>query len=117
MFRLMCSSLRRVPSHGLTVRGATPVEIQQYNLARDTALQYRSQLKNLYKERKTALNRQIHGLEPVGSEEHIKRNIIQVTAALEPLEERLTLALTPGSGSPAARHGSCNQCQRHAPGD
>ena len=93
--------LREFSLNGLTVRGATPMEIQQYNLARDTALQYRSQLKNLYKERKTALNRQIHGLEPLGSEEHINRNIIQVKAALEPLEERLTLALTPGSGSPA----------------
>lgn len=93
--------LREFALNGLIVRGATPIEIQQYNLARDTALQYRAQLKHLYQERKKALNRQLYGLEPVGSEEHINRNIIQVKAALEPLEERLTLALTPGSGSPA----------------
>lgn len=93
--------LREFASNGLTVRGATVAEIRLYTETRDTALQYRSSLKDLYKERKTALNRQIHGLEPLGSEEPINRNIIQVKAALEPLEERLTLALTPGSGSPA----------------
>lgn len=93
--------LREFARSGLTVRGATVAEIRHYTETRDTALQYRSSLKDLYQERKKALNRQLYGLEPVGSEERINRSIIQVKAALEPLEERLTLALTPGSGSPA----------------
>ena len=101
--------LKEFSLNGLTVRGSTVAEIQMYNQTQETALRYRTELKSLYKDRKKALNRQLYGLDPVGSEEHINRNIIQVKAALEPLEERLTLALTPGSGlcPGARRHRSC----------
>lgn len=93
--------LRDFSLNGLTIRSASIAEIQMYNQTRDKALSYRTHLKALYQERKNALRRQLSGHEPAGSEAPINRNIIQLKVALEPLEERLTLALTPGSGSPA----------------
>ena len=93
--------LRDFSLNGLTIRSASIAEIQMYNQTRDKALSYRTHLKALYQERKKALRRQLSGHEPAGSEAPINRNIIQLKVALEPLEERLTLALTPGSGSPA----------------
>lgn len=93
--------LRDFSLNGLTIRSATIAEIQMYNQTREMALRYRTHLKTLYQERKKALRRQLSDHEPAGSEAPINRDIIQLKVALQPLEERLTLALTPGSGSPA----------------
>lgn len=92
--------LRDFALNGLSVRGATPAEIQVYNQTRDTAISYRAQLKTLYQERKRSLSRQLHGLEPAGSEAPYNRAITELQAALAPLEDRLVLSLSVGSGSP-----------------
>lgn len=92
--------LRSFSLNGLSVRGATPVEIQMYNQTRDAAIRHRVQLKSLYQERKKSLSRQLYGLDLAGSEAPYNRAIIQLHAALAPLEDRLLMSLTMGSGSP-----------------
>ena len=92
--------LRDFALNGLTVRSATPVEIQAYNFARDSALQHRAELKEAYKQRKRALAHQMAGREPAGSEARFNDAIAQLKARLGPLEDRLAQSLTVGSGSP-----------------
>lgn len=92
--------LRDFALNGLNVRGATPAEIQVYNQTRDTAIRHRAQLKSLYQERKKSLSNQLYGLEPAGSEAPYNRAITQLHTALAPLEDRLLMSLTVGSGSP-----------------
>jgi hypothetical protein len=89
--------LREFSRSGLTLRAASASEFQAFNQTRDAALDLRRQLKDSYKLRQRELSRQIHGLAPAGSEQVHNQRINQLRAALVPLEENLSRALTVGS--------------------
>ncbi|MFJ2466970.1 toxin VasX [Pseudomonas sp. NPDC087615] len=92
--------LREFSRSGLTLRAASASEFQAFNKSRDTALDLRRQLKDSYKLRHRELSRQIHGLAPSGSEQVHNQRINQLRAALLPLEDNLSRALTVGSSGP-----------------
>jgi hypothetical protein len=92
--------LREFSRSGLTLRAASAYEIQAFNQTRDAALGLRGQLKETYKLRQREMSRQAYGLVAPGSEQHYNQRINQLKAALAPLEDSLSRALTVGSGSP-----------------
>lgn len=92
--------LREFSRSGLTLRAASAHEIQAFNKARDTALNLRGLLKETYKLRRRELSRVISGVEMPGREQVYNQRINQLKAALAPLEDSLSRALTVGSGNP-----------------
>jgi hypothetical protein len=91
--------LREFSRSGLTLRAASAYEIQAFNKTRDDALDLRRKLKRTYQLRHQELLRQTHGLSAPGSEGAHNQRINELRAALVPLEERLSGALTVGSGA------------------
>ncbi|MEB0224876.1 toxin VasX [Pseudomonas sp. 10S4] len=92
--------LREFSRSGLTLRAASASEIQAFNKARDATLDLRSQLKETYKLRRRELSRVTSGLVAPGGEQIYNQRINQLKAALAPLEDSLSRALTVGSGHP-----------------
>ncbi|PKH19553.1 hypothetical protein BI292_16700 [Pseudomonas sp. 43NM1] len=92
--------LREFSRSGLTLRAASAYEIQAFNKARDNALALRGQLQETYKLRQRELARIISGLVAPGAEQIHNQRINQLKAALAPLEDSLSRALTVGSGNP-----------------
>ncbi|MDY7566403.1 hypothetical protein QN400_10240 [Pseudomonas sp. RTC3] len=79
---------------GLTLRAATPIEIQNFTNDRSTALNMRHELKELYKQRRHDLiwERDVKGL---------SNQIVALKARMAPVEDRLSQALTPGGKGPS----------------
>ncbi|MDH1263802.1 toxin VasX [Pseudomonas sp. GD03944] len=92
--------LRDFANSGLTVRAATPAELQQYAAQRDNAIALRKELNEAYRARRTSLARQAVDLEPLGSEGRFDQRIAQIRIELIPLEERLAGSLSPAAGTP-----------------
>ncbi|WP_085698129.1 toxin VasX [Pseudomonas sp. B26(2017)] len=92
--------LREFSRSGLTLRAASASEFQAFNKSRDAALDLRRQLSETYKLRHRELSRQIYGLAAPGSEQVHNQRINQLKAALLPLEDNLSRALTVGSSGP-----------------
>jgi hypothetical protein len=93
--------LREFSSQGLTLRAASATEIRAFNQAREQATNLRSQLKETYKLRNRELSLQSFDFAVAGSEAVYNQHITQLKAALGPLEDRLSGALTVGGDSPA----------------
>lgn len=93
--------LREFSRQGLTLRGATAAEIKAFNVARDQALELRSQLKENYKLRNRELSLQSSGSGNPDRLVHYNQQITQIKSSLLPLEERLSDALTVGADGPA----------------
>lgn len=93
--------LREFSRQGLTLRGASAAEIKAFNVARDQALELRSQLKENYKLRNRELSLQSSGSGNPDRLVHYNQKITQIKNSLLPLEERLSDALTVGADGPA----------------
>ncbi|WP_395593564.1 toxin VasX [Pseudomonas sp. B26140] len=93
--------LREFSRQGLTLRGASAAEIKAFNVARDQALELRSQLKEKYKLRNRELSLQSSGSGNPDRLVHYNQQITQIKSSLLPLEERLSDALTVGADGPA----------------
>ena len=92
--------LREFSRSGLTLRAASAHEIQTFNQNRDAALELRRQLKDSYQQRRNEMSRQVYGLTPPDSELVHNQRINQLRAALVPLENALSQALTVGGSGP-----------------
>ncbi|VEF07617.1 membrane protein [Pseudomonas fluorescens] len=92
--------LREFSRSGLALRAASASEFQAFNQTRDAALELRRKLKDTYKLRHRELSRQIYGLATPGSELMHNQRINQLKAALVPLEDNLSRALTVGASGP-----------------
>jgi len=92
--------LREFSRSGLTLRAASANEIQAFNKTRDAALDLRRHLKRAYQLRRRELSRQTHGLDAPGSERVHNQRINELKAALLPLEDNISRALTVGDGGP-----------------
>ncbi|WPN45540.1 MULTISPECIES: toxin VasX [unclassified Pseudomonas] len=92
--------LREFSRSGLTLRAASAYEIQAFNQTRDAALDLRRQLKDTYKLRHREMTQQTFGSTTPGSEQVYNQRINQLRAALVPLEDSLSRALTVGGGGP-----------------
>jgi hypothetical protein len=86
-------------SSGLQLRIASAAEYELFNRDRNAALALRDDLKALYKERREKLRGQTTDADPIGSRKRLNENINLVKYQLGPIEERLSLALTPGGGA------------------
>jgi hypothetical protein len=84
---------------GLQLRIASDAEYAQFNRDRKAALTLRDDLKALYKERREMLRYQADDSDPLGSRKRINEHIGVLKYELAPIEERLSLALTPGGGA------------------
>ena len=84
---------------GLQLRIASDAEYAQFNRDRKAALTLRDDLKALYKERREMLRYQADDSDPLGSRKRINEHIGVLQYELAPIEERLSLALTPGGGA------------------
>jgi len=91
--------LRAYASSGLQLRIASTAEYEQFDNDRTKALALRSDLKELYKERREMLKYQADDSDPLGSRKRINEHIGVLKYELAPIEERLSLALTPGGGA------------------
>ncbi len=84
---------------GLQLRIASDVEYAQFNSDRKAALVLRDELKELYQERREMLKYKTSDADPLGSRMRINEHIGVLKYQLAPIEERLSLALTPGGGA------------------
>lgn len=84
---------------GLELRIASDAEYAQFDRDRKAALVIREDLKGLYKERKELLRYRTDDADPLGSRKRINEQIAVLQYQLAPIEERLSLALTPGGGA------------------
>ncbi|EPJ81988.1 hypothetical protein CFII64_17351 [Pseudomonas sp. CFII64] len=86
-------------SSGLQLRVASASEVELFTRDRNAALALRNDLKTLYKERREKLRGQTTDADPLGSRKRINQDINFFKYQLGPIEERLSLALTPGGGA------------------
>lgn len=86
-------------SSGLQLRIASSAEYEQFNRDRSAALALRDDLQALYKERREKLRGQTTDADPIGARKRLNENINYLKYQLAPIEERLSLALTPGGGA------------------
>ncbi|MCD5974310.1 toxin VasX [Pseudomonas quasicaspiana] len=86
-------------SSGLQLRIASTSEYDQFDRDRRSALTLRDEMKELYKERREMLRYKTNDADPLGSRKRINEHIGALQYQLAPIEERLSLALTPGGGA------------------
>ncbi|WP_426142503.1 toxin VasX [Pseudomonas sp. DWP3-1-2] len=86
-------------SSGLQLRVASASEVELFNRDRSAALALRADLRALYKERREKLRGQMTDADPISARQRLNDTINFLKYQLAPIEERLSLALTPGGGA------------------
>lgn len=91
--------LRAYATSGLQLRIASDAEYAQFDRDRRAAKALRDNLKALYKENRASFKYHTDDADPLGFRQRRTAQIADIRSQLAPIEDRLSLALTPGGGA------------------